>query len=338
MESNSPLISIIVPVYNVEKYLRECLNSIVTQNCDSVEILLVDDGSTDGSGKICDEYALQYDYIRVFHKLNGGLSSARNRGIQESIAEWILFVDSDDILRDDTIRILKSKLKRNIDLIRFEYFLVNDDGIELPEVNSIRNKLNIFHCELDSYDMVRRGINREWFSVLFLLKRDAIGLLRFDETVKYQEDIDFFLRFFSNENLKGLYIPDKLYGYRQRAYSLTNSLNINKFKYSFIIGEKFNKYSHLIQNKKFSKLYYYYGIMMYYWTLSSLCEDPYYSKRHAIKDKLEINSFNNSIKKRLRWSKQIFLYYPFIIPSPSVSMVLLRIKNNIVKFISLKLK
>lgn len=98
------LISIIVPIYNVEKYLEECLNSIVSQTYVNLEIILVDDGSTDSCGLICDEWARKDKRIKVIHKDNGGLSSARNAGIEISAGEFITFIDSDDIVHKDMIK------------------------------------------------------------------------------------------------------------------------------------------------------------------------------------------------------------------------------------------
>ena len=91
-------ISIIIPVYNVEKYLRECLDSILAQSYKDFEIILVDDGSTDSSGNICDEYSMKYENIKVLHKNNNGLSSARNAGLDIAQGEYILFIDSDDVV------------------------------------------------------------------------------------------------------------------------------------------------------------------------------------------------------------------------------------------------
>ena len=94
----APLISVIVPVYNVAEYLPECVDSICNQSYKNLEIILVDDGSTDNSGKICDEYAKKDLRIKVIHKENGGLSDARNTGIEIAQGEWISFVDSDDLI------------------------------------------------------------------------------------------------------------------------------------------------------------------------------------------------------------------------------------------------
>lgn len=95
-EIKNPLISVIVPVYNVENYLRQCVDSLLNQTLSNIEIILVDDGATDNSPKICDEYARNYPSIKTVHKLNGGLSSARNVGMKEASGKYIGFVDSDD--------------------------------------------------------------------------------------------------------------------------------------------------------------------------------------------------------------------------------------------------
>ena len=105
------LISVIVPVYNVEPYLRKCLDSIVGQTYSDLEILIIDDGSTDGSGKICDEYAAQYERIQVFHTENKGLSCARNLGLDNANGDWIGFVDSDDWIELDMYEALIRKAK-----------------------------------------------------------------------------------------------------------------------------------------------------------------------------------------------------------------------------------
>lgn len=94
--AGEPLVSVIVPVYNVESYLKECLSSLLAQTYRNIEIVLVDDGSTDGSGGLCDRLADVDPRIRVFHKANGGLSDARNYGLRQAFGEWISFVDSDD--------------------------------------------------------------------------------------------------------------------------------------------------------------------------------------------------------------------------------------------------
>jgi len=98
---NKPIVSIIVPAYNVEKYISKCLDSILIQTLKDIEIIVVNNGSTDSSGKFCDQYALKDNRIRVIHKDHGGLSSARNAGMEIAIGEYIGFVDSDDWVEVD---------------------------------------------------------------------------------------------------------------------------------------------------------------------------------------------------------------------------------------------
>lgn len=123
-------ISIIIPIYNSEKYLRQCLNSVQSQTFADFEVLLINDGSNDNSGKICDEYAAKDTRIKVFHKENGGVSSARNLGIDEAEGEWICFVDSDDVLEENYLTALvKSSVDSKADFIA-QGFKKFGNGIE----------------------------------------------------------------------------------------------------------------------------------------------------------------------------------------------------------------
>lgn len=98
-----PLVSIIIPIYKVEKYLPECLDSVINQTYKNLEIILVDDGSPDNCGKICDEYVETDSRVNVIHKVNGGISYARNAGIEVATGDWIYFMDSDDFIKLDAI-------------------------------------------------------------------------------------------------------------------------------------------------------------------------------------------------------------------------------------------
>lgn len=136
-------ISIVIPVYNVEKYLSKCIDSIISQEFNDYEILLIDDGSKDSSGSLCDEYALKYKNIKVFHKENGGLSDARNYGIQHASNEYLMFVDSDDYLEKDSLSKIASKLTHyNADILIAKSFSVNGSGECSDEVKySIKEKM-----------------------------------------------------------------------------------------------------------------------------------------------------------------------------------------------------
>lgn len=129
------LISVIIPIYNSDKYLSRCILSIQEQLYENLEIILVDDGSTDDSLKICQEYAEKDLRIKVIHKENGGLSSARNKGLECSSGEYIFFVDSDDYIATETLQILLNEIKLNYaDVAMCEYIKVDENGglLELP--------------------------------------------------------------------------------------------------------------------------------------------------------------------------------------------------------------
>ena len=108
-----PMISVIVPVYNVESYLARCVDSILTQTYQNLEVILVDDGSKDNSGVICDDYARRDSRVNVIHKENGGLSSARNAGIEAAGGEYLAFVDSDDWIEPDAYERLLSAMQKH---------------------------------------------------------------------------------------------------------------------------------------------------------------------------------------------------------------------------------
>ena len=108
----NPLISLIIPVYNVEKYLAKCMESVLAQTYDNFEAILVDDGSTDSSGKMCDEYAKKDTRVLVFHKENGGLSDARNYGVERAHGELVAFLDSDDFVSNDYLFHLYSLIQK----------------------------------------------------------------------------------------------------------------------------------------------------------------------------------------------------------------------------------
>lgn len=144
---NLPLISVVIPVYNVEKYLINCIKSVVNQTYHNFEIILINDGSTDDSGKICDEYKEKDDRIRVIHKENGGLSSARNMGIEESKGEYITFIDSDDDIIEKYIEYLYNLIIENETKISIASYTIVSDKKKINIGNGFEEKiLNTEEC------------------------------------------------------------------------------------------------------------------------------------------------------------------------------------------------
>lgn len=140
------LVSIIVPVYNVRRFLERCIESLVNQTYCNIEILLVDDGSTDGSGEICDQMQKIYpDKIKVIHKSNGGLSDARNVGIANATGEYLCFVDSDDFVAVEMLQVLVSDMKRYDVALSCVGFQVFSDG-DIPEKHCTDEDVCIFDC------------------------------------------------------------------------------------------------------------------------------------------------------------------------------------------------
>lgn len=134
----NPMFSIIVPVYNVEKYLGRCIDSLLKQTFDNIEILLIDDGSKDASGEICEFYGEKFKNITVYHKENGGLASARNEGLRHVKGQYISFIDSDDWVAENTYEIIYNGIKGNasIDILNFGYQKILNDTVIFQE-----------HCE-----------------------------------------------------------------------------------------------------------------------------------------------------------------------------------------------
>lgn len=168
-----PKISVIVPVYNVELYLDECIKSIIKQTYRNLEIILVDDGSTDKSGEICDQYAISDKRILVIHKANGGLSDARNTGIDAATGEYITFIDSDDYYSDlKTLEYCINKLKHD-NAIGFVEFPVNHPEREYKKTDTIlTNNEDIYRAWIKH----RIITNYVWDK---LFRRDLIKNIRF---------------------------------------------------------------------------------------------------------------------------------------------------------------
>jgi len=223
--------SIVVPVYNVELYLEKCVESLLNQDYaqSRMEILLIDDGSKDRSGKICDILAERFANIRVFHKENGGLSSARNLGIEKAIGEYILFVDSDDFIERNTCRILDNTLKiyGNVDALVFDG--MEDTGNQqttmrrfpLENVRYIENGRQFL---LEHYK--KRNFNVEAW--LYSYRRQFLyeNHLNFQEGILH-EDVEFTPRALLMCGAI-VEIPNQLYHYMVRENSISTQKNKEK--------------------------------------------------------------------------------------------------------------
>ncbi len=137
------LISVVIPIYNVEKYLRRCIDSVIKQTYENLEIILVDDGSQDNCAEICDEYAINDSRIKVIHKLNGGLSDARNSGIDIASGKYITFIDSDDYVTKDYIEVLYNALKADMtDLAISSHKVIYENGTVIEKATGEKSILS----------------------------------------------------------------------------------------------------------------------------------------------------------------------------------------------------
>lgn len=176
-------ISIIVPVYKVEKYLRKCVDSILAQTFTDFEVILVDDGSPDNSGKICDEYAEKDSRVRVLHKANGGLSSARNAGIEIAKGKYLGFVDSDDYIAEDMYELLYNNiLKENADMSICGIYDVYEgkEPIVKPTIEKVVSADEALLLILQGNIISVHAVNK-------LYKRELFSKVRYPEG-KYHED------------------------------------------------------------------------------------------------------------------------------------------------------
>lgn len=180
-----PKISVIVPVYNTEQYLPRCINSILVQTFTDFELLLIDDGSKDGSGKICDEYSAKDSRIRVFHKENGGVSSARNHGLNNAQGEWITFVDSDDWIEENCLESCIAVIQKfpSVDIIRYGY--CKEVGKNRVKNTCIQNQL-IFSPK----EMIKQCHKYSFWGFIWntVYKKRLLGNLRFNEDLSWLED------------------------------------------------------------------------------------------------------------------------------------------------------
>jgi glycosyltransferase involved in cell wall biosynthesis len=223
-------VSIIVPVYNVERYLRRCVDSILAQKFRDYELILVNDGSTDDGGKLCDEYAEQHFNVRVIHKSNGGLSSARNAGLEIADSEYIAFVDSDDYIHPEMIGTLHELARANSsDVAMCHYVRTSEDLIshefgsaatEVSHFTNIQAINELLRVDEDHQNGKRNGLHwvLAWNK---LYKRQLFDGLRYKDGVLF-EDIHIIHRLLYKCS-KITYIPKPLYYYYQRPESIVNS-------------------------------------------------------------------------------------------------------------------
>lgn len=216
------LVSIVVPVYKVEKYIRECIDSILNQTYKNLEVILVDDGSLDNCPYICDQYALKDKRITVYHKKNGGLSDARNYGLKMANGRYVMFIDSDDYIENDMVEtLLKNIINYKADISICDcYFLYKDKIIKNDVENNIQEM---------SHDEALLRLNKQnsfgfaaWNK---MYKKELFSTISFPKG-KVNEDWYIMYKIFDKAK-KVIYQPIAKYYYRQRKSSISKDSSIN---------------------------------------------------------------------------------------------------------------
>ena len=219
---NSPLISVIIPIYNVEQYLDECVTSVLNQTYKNLEIILVNDGSLDRCGKMCDEYARHHDKIVVIHKENGGLASARDAGITQAVGDYVIFIDSDDfLLNQHCIQKIATAINQSSADV-FLYGMCKYSDSTGTYQNS--NVLPVKECKYTLQELI--NTNRYKASACDkAIKRDSI----LKHNIRFERELTIFAEDWGwcadiiMLDLNVEYLPECIYVYRQRYGTLSKS-------------------------------------------------------------------------------------------------------------------
>ena len=224
------LLSIIVPIYNVECYLPKCVESLLDQDLptDEYEIILVDDGSPDRCGTICDEYAAKHVNVSVIHRQNGGLSAARNSGIEIAQGKYIQFVDSDDYLESNVLKTLVEKMEtENLDILRFDYRNVNEKYEEIHPNKDPKRYVDFSGEVCDGLTFLNEKLGPACYVVQFMLKTELVkSIPLFREGICF-EDVEWTPRMLAASH-RVTSENKTVYNYLIRQGSITNAVTIEK--------------------------------------------------------------------------------------------------------------
>lgn len=326
------LISVIVPMYNSEKYIEHCIESIEKQTYTNIEILIIDDGSKDNSAQIAEQIAQKYKNIKVIHKKNGGVSSARNLGIEMSNGKYITFVDSDDWIEKEAIEGLYNDLKNNnADIVRGNYYIEykNRGCIKSKEqpLKNITIEKNSNERNVLELDIINgKVLAYVW---LLLIKKEVIvdNKIEFKENIGYMEDTIFYIELLNTDST--IFISDRIiYHYYENLESITKSQNnIEKKINNIIIVNKTITDILKIKNNDLKKslldtnncnmiinlifvLYFSIGYEVSFKTLLKVLENDYFSKMLDNCDK-KYMSMHFRIESKLIKRKNIKLLYKY---------------------------
>ena len=314
----SAKVSIVVPIFNVELYLNRCIESIVKQTYSNIEIILVDDGSTDQCSVICDSWEKKDDRIRVIHKENAGLGMARNSGLEIATGKYIFFIDSDDYVDLNIVeKCVASAQKNNADAVLYGRYDVYDDGNIV--INNVKGDIECFLSDsiinellpgMFTYD-IGIGISA-WGKMYNLETLKKLNIKFYSERELVSEDAYFALQFFSKISIVSV-IYESLYYYCRRETSLSRSFRFDRQKQNNIFLEKalsFVKSEDLpveLEQHVIAR-YHMYTISSLKQIMCSMCsnQEKKYQLMQVYKDNILRKSINNEVLKYESISLRIF--------------------------------
>lgn len=309
--SNEPLVSVIVPIYKVEKYLDKCIETIVNQTYKNLEIILVDDGSPDNCPKMCDKWAEKDNRIVVIHKKNDGVCSARNMGLDKSKGEWISFVDADDYIEPTYIEDMQKKAIETDS----KYICCGYNKVYTNNQESINNNNTIKEIEAKDFIISLLNVQNSYgFVHMKLIKKEVLEKIRFDEKLLVGEDALFNAQI-TKEIDKVVIYNKALYNYRVNLDSVVRRFDSNYVKKYTDSMEKMTKY--IIDNYRGEKTievnlanYIVYHLML---ISVNYCYNPQNNnKRKSLKEVCKMRIYANAIKNsnydNLSLSRKITLF------------------------------
>lgn len=306
--------SVIIPIYNAEKYLEECINSVINQKRKDVEVILVNDGSTDSSYNICNEFKNKYNNIIIINKENTGSMDSWIKGLEQSSGRYICFIDSDDKIAENYFEIIDKYVDKNYDVILFDFYKMYKNCVQVSKVNLIEygelNQSKLKEIQNKYFYNYKNISMYRWDKVI---KADIIkkSIEKIKCRIVYFEDHPIsFLNLLNTQSL--YYINEKLYYYRVRKTSVTHKYN----KRVFDDNEKAEKEMLEIakdNNYDDEQLYNIYLYFLYQYARASFKNNIFYNKRKVkFKDILKIKDIDKKIvillyKFRLRIIYNIFI-------------------------------
>ncbi|WP_370774267.1 glycosyltransferase family 2 protein [Clostridium sp.] len=319
----SKIISIIVPIYKVEKYLDRCINSILNQTFKDFELILVDDGSPDRCGDICEEYAKKDKRIKVIHKENGGLSDARNAGLDIATGKFIGFIDSDDFIHKDMYMILYDaiiKSKSDISQCKFKYFS-KEDELNKNIIND--GKYEIYN-NIDAIEEIidNKNLNTNVWNKLY--KRELFNDIRFPKGKIHEDEFVTYKVFYRAKTVS--YVNKELYYYFSNDTGIMKNLNINsKFDWIEAIEER-NEFLLSIKEKSLfnkSNSYLFFNLIKLRYNIKkseelknksqmyNLVNEKIKYSLNAISDKSSYSKLNKIVVSLMKLNFNFVVFYDF---------------------------